>query len=245
MNKSILFSALAVVVSFGLKAQNANTLKVKYTETMYFEQKGDVPPQLAATMPKSRNSNKILYATADKSIYVVNKEDKVEQIEEPGRGRGGWRRPNVDGIVYCNYSDLQMVTFTDFFGKEFLIKEEKEYTWKIHSGEQRDILGYTCIKATYQRDSTTITAWYTPKIQVSSGPDGYSGLPGLILAVSEGENRVTLATLVEEKCTTAPEIVAPTKGEVVTREKFNEIRKVKMKEMKEIWGGNQRGMMRG
>jgi GLPGLI family protein len=232
------------ILCINVKAQKSETIKVKYTETMYLEQKGDMPPQMAANMPKSRNVNKILYATPGKSIYIVNKEDKAEEVEDRARGRG-MRKRGVDPIVYCNYETLKMVTFTDFFGKEFLINEEKEYAWKIHSGEQRDILGYTCIKATYQRDSTLVTVWYTPKIQLSVGPDGYSGLPGLILAVAEGEKRVTLATVVEEKSVNPPAIEEPTKGEVVTREKFNEIRIAKTKEMKEMWGGNQRGMMRG
>ena len=57
------------------------------------------------------------------------------------------------------------------FGKEFLIEEGLPSTkWKLHSGEQRDILGYTCIKATQQKDSITITAWFTPKLAVPVGP---------------------------------------------------------------------------
>ncbi len=244
MNRIAFFITFLNILSIGLSAQENNVFKVKYAETMYFEERSDMPPQMAANMPKTKSVNKILYSTSSKSTYIVNKEDKVEQVEEPNRGRG-MRRRTVDPIVFCDYDALKMVTYTDFFGKEFLINEEKEYTWKIHSGEQRDILGYTCIKATFQKDSTTVTAWYAPKIQLSSGPDGYSGLPGLILAVSEGENRVTLATMVEEKSINPPMIEEPKKGEIVTREKYNDIRNEKMKEMKEMWGGNQRGMMRG
>ncbi len=232
-------------ICFSLIAQDGTMVKVKYSETMYMEQRGDMPPQMAANMPKSRSVNKILFSTGSKSLYLVNKEDKVEQVEDQSRGRGGMRKRGVDPIIYCNYDAMKMVTYTDFFGKEFLINEEKEYAWKIHSGDHRDILGYTCIKATFQKDSTLVTAWYTPKIQMSVGPDGYSGLPGLILALSEGENKVTLATMVEEKSNSTQAIEEPTKGEIVTREKYSEIRKEKMKEMKEMWGGNQRGMMRG
>ncbi len=230
-------------------AQQSESTKVKYNETIYFEIKaGDMPqgmpPGMADKMPKNRSSNKILYATPTKSLYVVNKEDKVAETEDSGRARWGMRRGNVDGKVFCNYDDLSMVTYTDMFGKEFIIKEEKEYTWKIHSGEQRDILGQTCIKATYLKDSTTVTAWYAPKIQIPSGPDGYSGLPGIILAVSEGDKKVILATALEEHFTAAPAIEEPTKGEVVTRQKYDEIRKQKMKEMREMYGGGAGGSVR-
>jgi GLPGLI family protein len=247
MQKLLLTMAM-FCVACTIWSQSSETLKVKYSETIFFEMKGDMPPQLAANMPKSRKLNKILYATAQSSLYIVNKEDKVEENEDTGRSRWAMKRGGVDPIVYCNYDDLKTITGTDLFGKEFIIEEEKEYTWKIHTGEQREILGYTCIKATYQKDSILTTAWYTPKIQMSVGPDGYNGLPGLILAVSEGERKVLLATLVEEKFLGSPAIVAPSKGEKVSREKFDKIRNDKMKEMKEMYGrGNGSGpiMIRG
>ena len=41
----------------------------------------------------------------------------------------------------------------------------------------------------------TVTAWYTPQISVSNGPDNYQGLPGLILEVNDGDLSIFVVKL--------------------------------------------------
>jgi GLPGLI family protein len=45
----------------------------------------------------------------------------------------------------------------------------------------------------------TITAWYTPEIPVSQGPEGYWGLPGLILEVNDGKTTICALNCLESK----------------------------------------------
>lgn len=85
-----------------------------------------------------------------------------------------------------------------------------------------------------------VTAWYTPQIPVNQGPGEYWGLPGLILEVSADRTTILCSKIVinpEEK----KEIKKPTKGKVVTRAEYNETIKQKMKEMREMYGGRNRG----
>ncbi|GLB51099.1 GLPGLI family protein [Neptunitalea chrysea] len=88
----------------------------------------------------------------------------------------------------------------------------------------------------------TITAWYTPEIPVSMGPDEYNGLPGLILEINA--NRTTILC---SKITLNPsgteDIKEPSKGKEVSQEEFNDIMKKKMEEMRERFrsGGGRRG----
>jgi GLPGLI family protein len=42
----------------------------------------------------------------------------------------------------------------------------------------------------------TITAWYTPEIPVNQGPEGYWGLPGLILEVNDGKTIILCSKVV-------------------------------------------------
>jgi len=85
-----------------------------------------------------------------------------------------------------------------------------------------------------------VVAWYTPEIPVSQGPEGYYGLPGLILEVSAGKT-VMLCSKVVMNVKDKKEIKAPTKGKVVTQKEYDEIVAKKMEEMQQMnqgRGGN-------
>ena len=88
----------------------------------------------------------------------------------------------------------------------------------------------------------TITAWYTPQIPVSTGPDTYYGLPGLILELNAGRT-IMLCTEVAISSKEALEIEEPNKGKEVSRDEYNEIIRVKTAELKERFQsrGNRRG----
>jgi GLPGLI family protein len=77
-----------------------------------------------------------------------------------------------------------------------------------------------------------ITAWYTPQIPVSTGPDTYYGLPGLILEINAGRTTM-LCTEVTISSKEVLEIDAPNKGKEVSREEYIKIVKVKTAELKE------------
>ena len=88
----------------------------------------------------------------------------------------------------------------------------------------------------------TITAWYTPEIPVSQGPEGYWGLPGLILEVNDGKTTILCSKVVmnvKEKA----EIKQPNNGKVVSQKEYDEIVIKKMEEMREMNQGQGRGGM--
>jgi GLPGLI family protein len=70
----------------------------------------------------------------------------------------------------------------------FLIKNDKRKDW-ILENETKEINGFICFKATATKTVENsagifhfpIIAWYCPQIPLSYGPNGYGGLPGLIL----------------------------------------------------------------
>lgn len=91
----------------------------------------------------------------------------------------------------------------------------------------------------------TITAWYTPMIPASHGPDEFGGLPGLILELSTGSTTM-LCTKVVLNPKEPIDIEAPAKGKKVSREEYEEIVAEKAKEMSERFGGqNRRGQQGG
>ena len=88
-----------------------------------------------------------------------------------------------------------------------------------------------------------ITAWYTPEIPINQGPEGYWGLPGLILEVTAGKT-VILSSKVAINLKDKVEIKPATAGEVVTQAKYDEIVVKKMAEMREMFQ-NSRGQPGG
>ncbi|HSD14669.1 MAG TPA: GLPGLI family protein [Flavobacterium sp.] len=89
-----------------------------------------------------------------------------------------------------------------------------------------------------------ITAWYCPEIPINQGPEGYWGLPGLILEVNDGKTVIMCSKLVMNSKDKV-EIKAPKGGKVVKQKEFDEIVVKKMEEMREQWqsqGGNRGGV---
>ena len=167
-----------------------------------------------------------------------------------------------DEKQYKSIKDQKVMIEKDFFGKEFLIVDAlPKWDWKL-TNETKQIGGYTAYKATallvvteeakaayeksQQEQSTKgtqmmqepepqdklVTAWYTPDIPVSQGPEEYWGLPGLILEVNDGNNMILCSKIVlnpKEKAT----IKMPKKGKVVSKKEYTEIIEKQMEKMKD------------
>lgn len=81
-------------------------------------------------------------------------------------------------------------------------KDTLQYDWAI-TNETKEINGYTCYKATTLRYGDggvmdakyAINAWFTPKIPVPYGPNGYGKLPGLILELQTYMSTVFVKTI--------------------------------------------------
>ncbi len=226
----------------------------------------------------------ILTFNKTESIY---KED--EKLEAPGSGRGfgGFGSSFTAGPKYKNVKTQEVIQDQEFFGKEFLIKDElKNLEWKM--GAETKMIGqYTCFKATAtkpvdnldfrsmrrrqpdsdkkdkkSKDSTKtgdetsanedpmneievpktieVVAWYTPQIPINQGPDDYWGLPGLILEINADRTTILCTKIVlnpEQK----EDIEKPEKGDEVTQAEYTEIITKKMQEMREMYGGRNRG----
>ncbi len=115
----------------------------------------------------------------------------------------------------------------------FLIENKIESgNWKPGT-EQRKIQGYICQEATMKRGEETITAWFTPNIPISIGPDNYGGLPGLILAIDINGENVILATSVDLTPPSDSKLSKPKDGKKIKQEAFDRIVVEKVEEFKE------------
>lgn len=221
--------------------------------------------EIAARMKSALEKTYTLTFNQSESMY---KQD--EKAESPEQGRGGPRFSSfipTGGPQYKNVKDLKVLQEQEFFGKQFLIKDDLvKLDWKL-GGETKTIGEYMCFKATVlikddgfdlgnfgrrnnseNKEKTEVPeieveAWYTPQIPVNQGPDKYWGLPGLVLEVNAGKTTIFCSKIVlnpSERET----IIAPSKGKEVTQKEYDEIVKKKMAElqsMRDSRGGNRGG----
>ena len=150
------------------------------------------------------------------------------KMESETKQVGGYTVYKATAMKQVNNSDLRNLRAKDTDKKDDK-KEEKEKTTNFMEDFEmpKEIL---------------ITAWYTPEIPVNQGPEGYWGLPGLILEVNDGTT-IILCSKVVMNTKEKAEIKAPKVGKVVTQKEYDAIVVEKMKEMQEMrrsGGGNMR-----
>ena len=222
---------------------------------------GEMQKQIMDMLKKEFQKTFILTFNKNTSIY---KED--EALEPPTTGSGMLFISSNGGsdVFFKDIKNQSFTNQKETFGKQFIVKDRlKPIQWELHS-DTKNIGNYTCYKATYTKEieemsmmtfsssddeqkeeepttstamkTMTVTAWYTPQIPVSNGPESYQGLPGLILEVNDGD-----LTILCSKITINPkkaiEISEPKKGKQVTQEEYDSIMLKKMKEMNEQYRG--------
>ena len=221
--------------------------------------------QIAERMKSRLEKTFTLSFSKDESIY-----EEEEKLEAPGVG-GGMRFMGggfSQGGIYKNIADDIYARQNELMGRTFLVKDTlAKLDWKLEK-ESKMIGQYAAFKATAVRkieqnpweamrrsrnaDTTAtdapkemvITAWYTPQIPVSQGPDEHWGLPGLILEVSAGPT-VILCNKIVINPKEGLDIEMPEKGDEVSREEYEQIVAEKTKEMSERFGGGRGGSRGG
>jgi GLPGLI family protein len=142
--------------------------------------------------------------------------------------------PSDRNIVFNDYERDSSVTEKKVFEKNYLIRDSlRKCEWKI-TEEFRKIAGYNCRRAeTIIMDSIYVIAFYTDGITTMGGPEGFNGLPGMILGVVMPRlNTTYFATKIENYLPTEKELVAPTKGE----KKSNAQLEKSLRESLKQWG---------
>lgn len=132
-----------------------------------------------AKVPKYDTRVFTLYFNKDESKYAPVKQEENASLNMMGG------LPGTQTEVYTNVKTQQVTAFKKVYEQNFLIVDSaKKLEWKILE-EVRDIAGYSCRKAVAKmNDSVVVVAFYTDKIVVSTGPEMFSGLPGMILEIA-------------------------------------------------------------
>jgi GLPGLI family protein len=182
------------------------------------------------TIPMNGTSYFDLFFNKDKSLYKPGREITVTQ--RPPEWANGQANDNV---VFNDMAKQTTTTLKNVFENTYLVQDSlRNLNWKI-TNDTRTIAGLECRKATaIIMDTVFVVAFFTEQILCTSGPEGFNGLPGMILGLAIPRLHITwYATkleLVEVKDT---DLVAPKKGKPINNTQLHQQLKTLMKD----WGG--------
>ena len=102
---------------------------------------------------------------------------------------GGLEAPETDFNykIYKNYQDNELTLAESITADRYKYKytqKLKTIDWEIKP-EHKEILGFSVQKATGFFAGRDYVAWFAPQLPFSDGPYKFSGLPGLILEISD------------------------------------------------------------
>ncbi|MDR2621256.1 MAG: GLPGLI family protein [Dysgonamonadaceae bacterium] len=134
--------------------------------------------------------------------------------------------------VYKNYPNGK-ITVTDDIGNSSYRYEESmiDIQWQITS-DTMTCLNYLCQKAVCDFRGRHYEAWFAPDLPVNDGPMKFSGLPGLILNISDSDHLFVFKAIGLE--TTTFPILFPQKNYLKASRK--EVEKVKRKSVEDPIG---------
>jgi len=139
----------------------------------------------------SKNVNYILISN-QKASYFEAEEGLSKESDSPLEeilSRMSKRFTSFNTKSYINYEQDSIVFVRNLVGQDFtVIRECYNFIWSIKK-DSKTILGFEAKKAegTYHHPVTNkelkVIAWFIPSIPLQSGPDIFTGLPGLIAEV--------------------------------------------------------------
>ncbi len=187
MKKIILFTAFAFMLvgasaqaTFITKGRIEFEKRINQHKSIEDEAENNIWLQtMLKTYPKFINDVYELRFDEKHSYYKLAKENSDNKYL-----MWGTKPTDADGVA----QDLQARTVStkrDVFENTYVIKDSlRNLDWRI-TDETREIAGFECRKAvTKICDSVYVVAFYTDQIAVSSGPESFGGLPGMILGLA-------------------------------------------------------------
>lgn len=136
--------------------------------------------------------------------------------------RNSWYRPIADdNIVYNDYTTGTTTSLKPVYEENFLLLDSlHKINWKI-TADTRVIAGFECRKAVgILFDTVAVFAFYTDEIMVPGGPEGITGLPGMILGVGIPRLHTTWFATQVSLDAKLKSLEPPKKGKKVTRKEM-------------------------
>ncbi|HMQ08653.1 MAG TPA: GLPGLI family protein [Saprospiraceae bacterium] len=191
---------IIIFVIFNWSIIKAQQVEIEYTRIFNWV---EVINKMDFLSQEEKDRNKLVYGNRSNEgspyILIANEDGSVyKEKEREGNVGYTWRS---DEDIFITYTEENMVTYIrELLGKRYLIEDQRpQFKWKILN-ELKEIAGFLCMKAETinHENGYPVFAWFTNKIPIHGGPEGFSGLPGMILSLElNGDDVVIIAKKVQ------------------------------------------------
>ncbi|WP_285057756.1 GLPGLI family protein [Pedobacter ginsengisoli] len=220
--KTIVLSVFLIGLS--VQKMNAQQVFIPYGKITYEKKVNmqrsaadwNIPDEAKEKMKKYSTSEWELYFDQNKSLYKANRKEA-----ENDNSMLFLSLDDSENQLYTNYSGQSRVIKKSVVGDDYLLRDTiPAINWKIMH-DLRTIAGYECRKAIGRiNDTVYVVAFYTEEILLKGGPEGFSGLPGMILGIAIPRfNTTWFATKIEGFANYTAQIVPPGKGKKTDSDK--------------------------
>jgi GLPGLI family protein len=249
-------STLIIVIAFlGLNLMQINPLKAQALEgTIRYLRTQNWAKMMASVDYISKNQrDRQMYMWGTRSEWKTYSllhfnafESKYEDSEEEAEpGNEGWSNRKETYFMKRNFKENTVYDGITMLGKTYLVHDTiVPPKWKIMN-DMKEVAGHICMNASFSdtvRKQNTIV-WFALDMPVSSGPDRFIGLPGMILEVdiNNGALVMTADKIDLKPLTTELDVPAKIKGKKIDMAEYQKLIEKQISERKEaeepwFWG---------
>ncbi len=162
-----------------------------------------------------------------KQLHFNSSKSKYENSEEKAEREDGntyaWRTGTY--FLTRNVAENKLFDSYEQLGKKYLIEDTlTQQRWKILN-DIKEVAGHICMKAYLDEPirKHKIVAWFAMDMPLPLGPEGFGGLPGMILELdyNDGAMVVKADKITLKKLTTELDLPAKLKGKKVNQTHIN------------------------
>ena len=228
MRKFLVSAVLILSVFVSIQAQKSGMANYqvvpKDLSNVLNQNDGETNAIVKQTLNIAKDFDFVLYFDKDESLYY--REEQLNTGNGAELGQKLAKALTDTGTYYQNKE--QGVNVRSFFGlgKDYRIENTLLSDFTL-TKERKKIGEFECVKAILSCTSCggkEEIVWFAPSIPVPFGPEGYGGLPGLIVEVEKRTFTLRLSKL-KFKTISKTKMKRPIKGELITEEDYRKLSK--------------------
>ncbi|WP_296311562.1 GLPGLI family protein [Winogradskyella sp. UBA3174] len=231
MQKYILLITLLLSISFCFcqakgKAYYAKKINAEFEKRL--DSLSNEPGNPLKSLDKSTQDLEFIL-TFNQEIAIYKETEKMTSDNSKTSNKLAKILSGYSGPSYFDFKNKKIIFTKDVFNELYLVNKEISSLEWVLTKEKLVINNLNCYKAMTSVitegssgiKEVPIIAWYTTDVNVSAGPDGFGGLPGLIIQLEKG-NFITVLTKIEISDKNN-KLELPKEGKNISEDDFNEL----------------------